>query len=93
MQNLMCAQRLVTHISQQIINSIITSVYYIMNNKTESSHKYSRSIKEKISHGSSISQGQRLVDHKSSSPQENHHTQSHLLPIRDFYPNNKNKQA
>ena len=75
------------------MNSIITSVYYITNNKTESSHKCSRSIKEKISHGSSISQGRRLVDHKSSNPQESHHYHSRLLPIRDFYPNIENKQA
>ena len=34
-----------TH-NQQIINSIITSVYYIMN-KTESSHKCSESIKKR----------------------------------------------
>ena len=73
------------------MNSIITNVYYITN-KTELSHKYSRNSK-KISRGSSISQGHRLVDHKSRSPQENHYTQSDLLPIRDFYPNNKNKQA
>ena len=73
------------------MNSIITNVYYITN-KTELSHKYSGNNK-KISHGSSISKGRRLVDHKSSSPQENHHTQSHLLPIYDFYPNNENKQA
>ena len=93
MQNLMCAQRSVTHISRQIINSIITSVYYITNNKTKSSHKCSRSIKEKISRGSSISQGRQLVDHKSSSPQKNRHYHSHLLPIRDFYPNKENEQA
>ena len=43
----MCAQRLVTHINRQIINSIITSIYYIMNNKTESSHKCSGSIKKR----------------------------------------------
>ena len=73
------------------MNSIITNVYYITN-KTELSHKYSGNNK-KISRGSSISQERRLVDHKSSSPQENHHTQSHLLPICDFYPNNENKQA
>ena len=36
----MCAQRSVTHISRQIMNSIITNVYYITN-KTELSHKYS----------------------------------------------------
>ena len=36
----MCAQRSITHISRQIIKSIITSVYYITN-KTESSHKCS----------------------------------------------------
>ena len=47
MQNLMCAQRLVTYISRQIMNSIITSVYYIINNKTETSHKYSGSIKKR----------------------------------------------
>ena len=35
-----------TH-NQQIINSIITSVYYITNNKTGSSHKYSGSIKKR----------------------------------------------
>ena len=73
------------------MNSIITSIYYITN-KTELSHKYSGNNK-KISRGSSISQGRRLVDHKSSSPQENHHTHGHLLPIRDFYPNKENKQA
>ena len=73
------------------MNSIITNVYYIMN-KTELLHKYSRNNK-KIYRGSSNSQGRRLVDHKSSSPQENHHTQTHLLPIQDFYPNNENKQA
>ena len=61
-----------------------------MNNKTESSYKCSGSNKEKISRGSSISQGRQLVDHKSSIPQENHH--SHLLPIRDFYPNNENNK-
>ena len=92
MQNLMCAQRSVTHISRQIINSIITNVYYITN-RIELSHKYSGNNNKKISRGSSISQERRLVDHKSSSPQENHHTQSHLLPIRDFYPSNENKQA
>ena len=43
----MCAQRSVTHISQQIMNSIITSVYYIMN-KTESSHKCSESKKRSL---------------------------------------------
>ena len=64
------------------MNSIITNVYYITN-KTELLHKYSEGNKN-ISRGSSISQGRRLVDHKSSSPQENHHTQSHLLPIQDF---------
>ena len=42
----MCAQRSVTHISRQIINSIITSVYYITN-KTESSHKCSGSINKR----------------------------------------------
>jgi len=73
------------------MNSIITNVYYITN-KTELSHKYSGNNK-KISRGSSNSQGRRLVDHKSSSPQENHHTHSHLFPIRDFYPRNENKQA
>ena len=73
------------------MKSIITNVYYITN-KTELLHKYSRNNK-KISRGSSNSQGRRLVDHKSSSPQKNHHTQSHMLPIRDFYPNNENKQA
>ena len=73
------------------MNGIITNVYYITN-KTELLHNYSKCNK-KISRGSSISQGRRLVDHKSSSPQENHHTQSHLLPIRDFYPNNESKQA
>ena len=93
MHNLMCAHRSITHISQQIINSIITSVHYITNNKTEFSHNYSESIKKKISRESSISQGHQLVDHKSSNPQGNRHYHSHLLPIRDFYPNNKNKQA
>ena len=73
------------------MNSIITNVYYITN-KTELLHKYSGNNK-KISRGSSNSQGRRLVDHKSSSPQENRHIQSHLLPIRDFYPNNESKQA
>ena len=73
------------------MNSVIISVYYIMN-KTELSHKYSGNSK-KISRGSSTSQGCQLVDHKSSSPQENHHTHSHLLPIRDFYLNNENKQV
>ena len=43
MQNLMCAQRSATHIKRQIINSIITSDYYITN-KTEFSHKCSGSI-------------------------------------------------
>ena len=43
----MCAQRSITHISRQIINSIIISVYYITNNKTESSHKCSGSIKKR----------------------------------------------
>ena len=47
MQNVMYVQRSVTHISRQIINSIITNVYYITNNKTESSHKYSGSIKKR----------------------------------------------
>ena len=42
----MCAQRSVTHISRQIMNSVITSVYYITN-KTESSHKCSGSIKKR----------------------------------------------
>ena len=83
----MCAQRSVTHISRQIMNSIITNVYYITN-MTELSHKYSGNNK-KISRGSSISQGRRLVDHKTSSPQENHHTHGHLLPIQDFFPNNE----
>ena len=46
MQNLMCAQRLVTHINRQIMNSIIISVYYITN-KIESSHKCSESIKKR----------------------------------------------
>ena len=73
------------------MNSIITNVYYITN-KTELLHKYSVNNK-KIYRGSSNSQGRRLVDHKSSSPQGNHHSQGHLLPIRDFYPNNENKQA
>ena len=73
------------------MNSIITNVYYITN-KTELLHKYSINNK-KIYRGSSNSQGRRLVDHKSSSPQENHHTQSHLLPIQDFCPSNENKQA
>ena len=73
------------------MNSIITDVYYITN-KTELSRKYSGNNK-KISRGSSNSQGRRLVDHKSSSPQGNHHSQGHLLPIRDFYPNSENKQA
>ena len=73
------------------MKSIITNVYYITN-KIELLHKYSGNNK-KISRGSSISQGRRLVDHKSSSTQENHHTQSHLLPIQDFYPNNEDKQA
>ena len=45
MHNLMCAQRSVTHISRQIMNSIIIIVYYIMN-KTESSHKCSGSAKK-----------------------------------------------
>ena len=71
------------------MNSIITNVYYITN-MTELSHKYSGNNK-KISRGSSISQGRRLVDHKTSSPQENDHTHGHLLPIQDFYPNNENK--
>ena len=48
------------------MNSIITNVYYITN-KTELLHNYSEGNK-KISRGSSISQGRRLVDHKSSSP-------------------------
>ena len=39
----MCAQRSVTHISQQIMNSIITSVYYITH-RTELSHKYGGNI-------------------------------------------------
>ena len=73
------------------MNSIITNVYYITN-KTELLHKYSVNNK-KIYCGSSNSQGRRLVDHKSSSPQGNHHSQGHLLPIRDFYPSNENKQA
>ena len=73
------------------MNSIITNVYYITN-MTELSHNYSENNK-KISRGSSISQGRWLVDHKTSSPQENHHTQSHPLPIQDFYPSNENKQA
>ena len=73
------------------MNSIITNVYYITN-KTELLHKYSGNNK-KISRGSSISQECRLVDHKFSSSQENHHTHSHLLHIQDFYPNNENKQA
>ena len=73
------------------MNSIITDVYYITN-KTELSRKYSGNNK-KISRGSSISQGRRLVDHKSSIPQKNRHYHSHMLPIRDIYPNNKNKQA
>ena len=73
------------------MNSIITNVYYIAN-KTELSHKYSEGNK-KISRGSSISQGRPLVDHKSRSPQENYRYHSHLLPIRDFYPNIENKQA
>ena len=73
------------------MNSIITNVYYITN-KTESLHKYSV-YNKKIYRGSSNSQGRRLVDHKSSSPQGNHHSQGHLLPIRDFYPNSENKQA
>ena len=73
------------------MNSIITNVYYITN-KTELLHKYSGNNK-KIYRGSSNSQGRRLVDHKSSSPQGNHHSQGHLLPIRDFYPNSENKQA
>ena len=47
MHNLMCVQISVTHISRQIIDSIITSVYYITYNKTKSSHKYSGSIKKK----------------------------------------------
>ena len=75
------------------MNSITTIIYYITNNKTESSHEYIGSIKKKISRGSSISQGRQLVDHKSSNPQESRHYHSHLLPIRDFYPNNENKQA
>ena len=87
----MCAQRSVTHISRQIVNSIISNVYYIMN-KIELLHKYSTN-NIKIYRGSSDSQGRRLVDHKSSSPQENRHSQSHLLPIWDFYPNNESKQA
>ena len=73
------------------MNSIITNVYYIMN-KTELLHKYSTNNK-KIYRGSSNSQGRRLVDHKSSSPQGNHHSQGHLLPIWDFYPNSENNQA
>ena len=73
------------------MNSIITNVYFIMN-KTELLHKYSGNNK-KISRESSKSLGRRLVDHKSSSPQENYHSQGHLLPIQDFYPNNENKQA
>ena len=64
------------------MNSIITNVYYITN-KTELSRKYSGNNK-KISRGSSISQGRRLVDHKPSSPQESRHYHSRLLPIRDF---------
>ena len=36
-----------------------------------------------------IPQGRRLMKHKSSNP----HKHFHLLPIQDFYPNNKNKQA
>ena len=47
MQNLMCAQRSVAHISRQIMNSIITSVYYITN-KTELSHKCSGSKKRSL---------------------------------------------
>ena len=47
MQNLMCAQRSVTHISRQIMNSIITSVYYITN-KIELSHKYNGSNKRSL---------------------------------------------
>ena len=39
----MCAQRSITHISWQIMNSIITSVYYITN-KIELSLKCSRNI-------------------------------------------------
>ena len=44
----MCAQRSVTHISEQIMNSIITSVYYITNIKTKSSHRYSESNKRSL---------------------------------------------
>ena len=50
MQNLMCAQRSVTHISRQILNSIITNVYYITN-KTEFSHKGSGSKKISLAEG------------------------------------------
>ena len=46
----MCAQRSVTHISQQIMNNIITSVYYIIN-KTEFSHKGSGSKKISLAEG------------------------------------------
>ena len=73
------------------MNSIITNVYYITN-KTELLHKYSEGNK-KISRGSSISQGHRLADHKSSNPHESRHCHSRLLPIQDFYPSNENKQA
>ena len=62
MQNLMCAQRSVTHISQQIMNSIITSVYYIMN-KTELLHKYSRNNKinkhKYMAYSTSVTRGSR----------------------------------
>ena len=44
---ILCAPRDQSHISRQIINSIIASVYYITNNKTESSHKCSGNIKKR----------------------------------------------
>ena len=34
-----------------------------------------------------------LVDHKPKNPPGNPHTRCHLLPIRDFYPNEENKQV
>jgi hypothetical protein len=66
MYNLMCVQRSITHKTTNI-NSIITNVYYITNNITESSLKRKQKITLVVA--SSIAQACQLVDHKSSNLQ------------------------
>ena len=88
----MCAQRSVTHISQQIMNSIITSVYYIMNTKTKSSQRYNGSNKRSLAEApfhrdvdwlttSLVVLGKIIIP------------EAICYPSGIFYPINENKQA